>query len=451
MANKAKQLALGLFIRAHGHHLAAWKQPNVPNEAGLTLAHYRNIVTTAERAKLDFVFLADSMGVRASVQPDAAFERTPHLTHFEPITLLSALATFTQHIGLVATASTTYYEPFHVARLFASLDYLSGGRAAWNVVTSNGVGEAENFSAQAHPKHDARYARAIEFLDVVKKLWDSWEDDAFTWNENSGVVFDKSKLHQPNHVGEHFSVAGPLNVSRPPQGHPIIVQAGGSGPGIELAALTADVVFAVHPTLADGQAFYSKLKGRLSDAGRDPASLKIMPGIFPVVGRSRAEADEKYAQLQESLDPVLAISQLSNLLDGVDLSGYPLDGPVPDLPGTNASVTRLKVLRETAERDGLNLLQLAQRIAGSRGHHQVFGTAADIADRMEEWFHKEAADGFNLLPATLPGGLEDFAELVVPELQRRGLFRTEYSGASLRENLGLSRPVHPALRTSSAA
>ncbi|CAN5409886.1 LLM class flavin-dependent oxidoreductase [soil metagenome] len=443
---KRRQLALGLFVRAHGHHLAAWKQPDVPFEAGLTLSHYQRIAATAERARLDFMFLADSMGVRASVQPPEAYARTPHLTHFEPITLLSALAATTSHLGLVATASTTYYEPYHVARLFASLDHLSNGRAAWNVVTSNGVGEAENFTADGHPKHDARYSRAVEFLEVVNKLWDSWEDESFLWDTASGIVMDTDRVHPPKHRGEHFTVAGPLNVSRAPQGHPIVVQAGGSGPGMDLAAKTADVVFAVHPSLADGQRFYSDLKGRTANAGRDPDTIKIMPGIFPVVGRSRAEADEKYARLQEQLDPVLAIAQLSNLLDGVDLSPYPLHGPMPVLPGTNASLTRMKALRETAERDNLTLLQLAQRIAGSRGHHQVFGTAADIADRMEEWFTKEAADGFNVLPATLPGGFDDFTELVVPELQRRGLFRTEYSGNTLRDHLGLAKPKHPTAR-----
>lgn len=443
-APAARQMALGLFVRAHGHHLAAWRQPGVPAEAGLTLAHYQRVVGAAERAKLDFVFLADSMGVRASIQPTAAYARTPHLTHFEPITLLSALAATTRHIGLVATASTTYYQPYQVARQFASLDFLSNGRAGWNVVTSNGVGEAENFSGAAHPQREARYGRAVEFVDVVKRLWDSWEDDAFLWDTDSGVVMDTDKVHAPRHQGAHFCVAGPLNVSRPPQGHPVIVQAGGSPAGMDLAARTADVVFAVHPALADAQRFYADLKARAAAVGRDPGSLRIMPGIFPVVGRSRAEAQEKYAQLQQRLDPVLAVAQLSNLLDGVDLSGMALDQPLPDIPASNASLMRLKALRETGARDGLTLLQLAQRIAGSRGHYQVFGTAADIADQMEDWFLHSAADGFNLLPATLPGGFDDFAALVLPELRRRGLFRHDYGGPTLRAHLGLERPAHPA-------
>lgn len=435
-----RQLSLGLFVRAHGHHLAAWRQPGVPVDAGLSFGHYRQLAEEAERACFDFFFLADSAGVRASVQPVDAMRRTAHLTHFEPLTLLSALAVTTRRIGLVATASTTYGEPYHVARQFASLDFLSGGRAGWNVVTSNGVGESGNFRADAHPPRELRYARAEEFLDVVRKLWDSWDDDAFLWDREAGLVVDPRKVHPPRHRGAHFSVEGPLNVSRPPQGHPLVVQAGGSEGGRFLAARTADVVFAVHTGLADARRFYADLKSRAGAAGRDPATLCIMPGIFPVVGESREQAREKYARLQESLDPVLALAQVSNLLGGIDLSSFAPDAPVPEFTGSNASLTRQRVLLETARRDGLTLLQLARRIAGSRGHHQLIGTAADIADEMEAWFRDEAADGFNILPAALPDSLRDFTAGVVPELQRRGLFRTAYAGATLRSHLGLARP-----------
>ena len=435
----SKHLNLGLFIRAHGHHLAAWRSPGTPADAGVNLSHYRRIAQTAERGKLDFIFLADSVGVRASEQPMDAFRRSAHIAHFEPITLLSALSGATERIGLAATASTTYNEPYSIARQFASLDLLSEGRAAWNVVTSNGIGEAANFGRDPHLEHALRYHRAEEFLDVVKALWDSWEDDAFIWDKKSGLVFDPDKLHMPHHNGEHFSVRGPLNVSRPPQGHPVIIQAGGSGPGRDLAARTAEVIFAVHANLGDAQTFYSDIKERVQRAGRSPGHLKVMPGLCPIVGSSRAHAQERYEALQELLDPGLAVSQVSNLLD-MDLSGYPLDGPVPELTGTTASKTRLKLLTDVARQEGLTLLQLARRISGTRGHYQLIGTAADIADEMQAWFEGSAADGFTIMPADLPHGLDEFIDGVVPELQRRGLFRTEYAGRTLREHLDLPRP-----------
>lgn len=439
-----RRLALGLFVRPHGHHLAAWRAPGTPAGRELDPHYFRWIARRAEEARFDFVFLADSMGVRASRQPDEAFRRTGHVAHFEPITLLSALAGATERIGLIATASTTYYEPFHIARLFGSLDHLSGGRAGWNIVTSNGIGEAENFGRARHPDREARYRRAHEVLAVVKRLWDSWEDDAFVWDKASGVAFDLAKLHRADHVGEHFSVRGPLNLPRPPQGYPVLVQAGGSEEGRDFAAATAEVIFSVQTEIEPAQAFYRDIKQRAAELGRDPRQLLVMPGLCPVIGRSRAEAREKHERLQALLDPELGISMVSNLLDGVDLSACPRNEPLPPVATTNASRMRLDALMRMSEQEGLTLADLARRVAGTRGHHQVFGTPSDIADRIEKWLEADAADGFNVMPAQLPDDLEAFRTLVMPELQRRGLLPSTYSGSTLREHLGLRRPRHPA-------
>jgi alkanesulfonate monooxygenase len=441
---------LGLFVRPHGHHLAAWRKADTPADRVLDFSYYRNIARRAESTKLDFVFFADSMGVRASHQPDDAFERTGHVAHFEPTSLLAALAVVTDRIGLVATASTTYHEPYHLARLFASLDHLSGGRAGWNIVTSNGVGEAENFGSGEHPAHAARYDRARESVRVVERLWDSSEDDAFVWDKDSGIALDLRKLHLASHKGRHFSVRGPLNVERPPQGHPVLVQAGGSDEGCDFAAATAEVIFSVQTELDLAQAFYADMKARAASYGRNPNHLLIMPGLCPVIGATRSEAQAKYAELQELLHPALGLSMVSNLLGGIDLSGYPLDGPVPEAQHTIASKLRRDMLLGLAHREKMTLGDLARHIAGTRGHHQVVGTAVDVADRIEQWVVEGGADGFNILPAAMPGNFEDFARLVVPELQRRGLFRTDYEGSTLRQHLGLPRPAHPASRNREA-
>jgi alkanesulfonate monooxygenase len=358
------------------------------------------------------------------------------------LTLLSALSVVTERIGLAATVSTTYNEPYHLARKFASLDYLSNGRSGWNLVTSATNSEAQNFNLDKHPEHALRYQRAREFVEVVTKLWDSWEDDAFLRDKESGVYFDPDKLHVANHKGEHFSVQGPLNVARPPQGYPVIIQAGSSEDGKNLAAETAEVIFTAQQTLEDAQAFYADVKGRLAKYGRSPDSLKIMPGIFPVIGRTEQEAKEKFEQLQELIHPSIGLGLLSGLVGGIDLSGYPLDGPLPNLPDTELAKSRLKLVTDLAQRDQLTIRQLYLAIAGARGHRQISGTPEQIADQLEEWFVNEGADGFNIMPPYLPGGLDDFVDLVIPELQHRGLFRTEYEGKTLRENLGLPRPVN---------
>jgi alkanesulfonate monooxygenase len=442
MSNQPKQLRLGAFLMSSGHHLASWRYPEARADGGLSFEHFRQIAQTAERGKFDMIFFADGVAVRDRDQGTEVLSRTGHLVHFEPLTLLSALSVVTEHIGLVATVSTTYNEPFHLARKFASLDYLSGGRAAWNLVTSASTAEARNFNLDKHMDHLPRYERAREFVEVVTKLWDSWEDDAFLRDQESGVYFEPDKLHVPNHKGEHFSVKGPLNVARPIQGYPVLVQAGSSEDGKNLAAQTAEVIFTAQQTLADAQAFYADVKGRLAKYGRHPDQLKIMPGIFPVIGSTEQEAREKFATIQSLIHPQVGLSLLTAMLGEVDLSKYPLDGPLPEVPHTELHQSRQQLLLELAQRENLTIRQLYEAIAGARGHWQVVGTPEQIADQMEEWFRNGGADGFNVMPPYLPGGLTEFVDHVIPELQRRGLFRTEYEGHTLRENLGLSRPVN---------
>ncbi len=441
MSTPRRQIKLGAFVMATGHHVAGWRHPGAQPDAGQNIAHYRQIAQAAERAKFDALFLADGVAIRAHDQE--TLHRTARAASFEPLTLLSALSQVTERIGLVATVSTTYNEPYHVARKFASLDHLSDGRAGWNVVTSWSEHEAQNFNLDKHPEHGARYQRAEEFVDVVRGLWDSWEDDAFLYDRESGLLFDPGKLHTLHHHGQHFSVKGPLNVARPVQGHPVIVQAGSSEAGQDLAARTAEVIFTAQQSLADAQAFYTSLKSRMARHGRDPDQLKIMPGVFPVVGRSHSEAQEKYEELQSLIHPSVGLSMLQQHLGGIDLSGYPLDGPLPeDLREPNGSKSRFQLVTALARREGLTLRQLYLRLATARGHWSLHGTPESIVDELEAWFIQGGADGFNIMPPTLPGGLDDFIALVLPELRRRGLFRTEYEGRTLRENLGLARPPH---------
>lgn len=445
-----KQLKLGAFLMSSGHHIAAWRYPGARADGGLNFDHFRQIAQTAERGKFDMIFFADGVAVRERGGTEA-LRRSGHLVHFEPLTLLSALSVVTERIGLAATVSTTYNEPFHLARKFASLDYLSGGRAGWNLVTSATDAEAKNFNRDQHMGHELRYDRAREFVEVVKKLWDSWEDDAFVRDQESGIYFDVDKLHVPNHKGDHFSVRGPLNVARPPQGYPVIIQAGSSEDGKDLAAQTAEVIFTAQQTLAEGQAFYADVKGRLAHYGRSPDELKIMPGVFPVIGKTEQEAKDKFDHIQSLIDPQIGLGLLSGLLSNVDLTSYPLDGPLPDLPGTDLAKSRFQLLTDLAQRESLTIRQLYLAIAGARGHRQILGTPSQIADQLEEWFVNDAADGFNIMPPYLPGGLDEFVDLVIPELQHRGLFRTEYEGRTLRENLGLPRPINQFSQTTEAA
>jgi FMN-dependent oxidoreductase (nitrilotriacetate monooxygenase family) len=432
-----RQLKLGAFLMATGHHVAAWRHPQVPADAGLDFAHFKQLAQIAEAAKFDTLFVADSVAAATGEMAS----RMARSDTFEPLTLLSALSVVTERIGLIATATTSYNEPYHVARKFASLDHLSGGRAGWNLVTSDNAAEALNFGRDEHIGHADRYSRAREFHHVVTGLWDSWDDDAFVRDKSSGTYYHPEKMHVLEHAGEHFRVKGPLNVARSPQGQPVIVQAGSSEAGRELAAQTAEVVFTAQTSLASAQAFYSDLKGRLARYGRSADSLKIMPGVFVVVGQTESEAVEKHESFQPLVEPEVGVALLGRMLGNFDLSKYPLDGPLPDLPLTeNGQQSRQKLLTELAGRENLSLGELGRKIAGGRGHYILVGTPQQIADRLQEWFEQGAADGFNVLVPHLPGGLEDFANGVVPELQRRGLFRTQYEGRTLREHLGLTRP-----------
>ncbi|MFE5426892.1 LLM class flavin-dependent oxidoreductase [Peribacillus simplex] len=441
MTINKREMKLGAFFMIPGHHVAAWRHPEAEAHHVMTFDFIKRLAQTAERGKFDMIFLADGYAVRAKNQKVVG--QTVN-TLFEPFTLLSALSSVTKHVGLAGTVSTTYNEPFNVARKFASLDHLSGGRAAWNVVTSNTEAEARNFNQDHHLLHSKRYERAEEFVDVVTKLWDSWEDEALVFDKESAQFADSSKIHSINHKGEWFSVEGPLNVSRPVQGHPVVIQAGSSENGKELAARTAEVIFTAWQTLEEAQEFYSDVKGRMAKYGRTPDELKIMPGVFPVIGRTEEEAEKNKALLEELIPEDAGIALLSGMIS-VDLSGYPVDGPLPDLPEldqVNGGKSRFKLLKDLADREGLTIRKLYQKIAGARGHREIKGTPEQIADQMQEWFENGAADGFNIMPPYLPGGLDDFVDQVIPVLQQRGLFRTEYTGSTLRENLGLERPTN---------
>lgn len=440
MHQPKRQMKLGAFLPAPGHHVAAWRHPNACPDGGLNFGYYRDVVQTAERGKFDMVFLSDGVGIRTHYSDADELSRWGRMVHFEPLTLLSALAVHTTHIGLTATASTTYNEPFHIARKFASLDFLSGGRAGWNVVTSVTDAEARNFNLEHQPEHATRYRRAREFMQVVMGLWDSWEDDAFLYDKASGRYFDPEKLRILDHVGEFFQVRGPLNVARPPQGYPVIVQAGSSGDGQDFAASLAEVVFTAQQTLEQAQAFYRGMKDQVIAHGRSPEHVKIMPGVFPVVGRTKAEAEDKYATLQSLVDPKVGLGLLSDRLGGIDASQFPLDEPLPELPDTQGSKSRQQLVYDQARREGLTVRQLYLAVAGGRGHRMIIGTPQEVADLMQEWFFNGAADGFNVMPPYMPDGLNDFVDMVIPELQRRGLFRNEYEGPTLRDNLGLPRP-----------
>lgn len=426
---------LNAFVMPNGHHEAAWRHPTTDPHRARTLQHYVDIARTAERGRLDSIFLADGVALWGNVKHNSH-------SHFEPLTLLSALAASTVHIGLIATASTTYNEPYHLARKFASLDHLSGGRAGWNIVTSAGIDEARNFNLAKRPSHDARYDRAEEFVEVVKKLWDSWDDDAAVVDRTGGVYADTDRIRAIRHDGPHFQVQGPLNIERPPQGHPLLVQAGSSETGKEYAARHAEAVFTAQQTYPEGKAFYDDVKGRLAKYGRTPDELKILPGISPILGRTEAEAREREAELNALITPDYGLRQLSKMLDH-DVTAYPLDGPLPDVGTfTEGAQSRFDLVVGLARREDLTIRQLLERLAGGRGHRVFAGTPVQVADELEAWFRGGAADGFNVMPPTLPGGLDDFVDLVVPELQRRGLFRTEYSGTTLREHYGLARPVN---------
>ena len=434
--NAVRRLHLGAIVRPISIHTGAWRYPGAYPDANFNYAHLKQFAQKLEAAKFDALFMADHLAVLN--MPMDALMRSATATSFEPMTLLSALAAVTENIGLIATGSTTYDLPYHVARRFASLDHLSGGRAAWNIVTTANPDASLNFGHEEHLAHDERYRRAREFYDVVTGLWDSWADDAFVRDVDSGVFFDPSKLHVLDHRGEHYNVRGPLNIARPVQGWPVIVQAGASDAGRSFAAATAEVIFTAVRTLQDGLDFYGDIKQRVAGCGRDPDHVKVLPGCLVVVGDTVDEARRKRALLDSRVHEDSAIASLSITL-GIDASKFDLDGPLPEIPETNASKSGRERAIRLARQEHLSVRQLAQRFGGFAGLAFV-GTAQTIADGMEEWLTSRACDGFNIMFPYLPEGLDDFVEAVVPELQRRGIFRNEYEGRTLRENLALPRP-----------
>jgi len=437
-----RRMHLGAFFMLPGQHAGAWRHPATNREQLWNPDYLAELARTAERGKFDLIFVADGL---TAGYASPAFEHGARVTQFEPLTMFAYLAAVTEKIGFVATASTTYNEPFNLARQFASLDHLSKGRAGWNVVTSTGDETARNFGKRdADWPHHLRYERAHEFLDIVKKLWDSWEDDAILYDQAGAVFADRTKVHRVDYAGKHLSVGGPLNIGRPPQGYPVIVQAGSSDAGRELAAKTAEVVFTAWQTLEEAQAFYRDVKGRLARYGRSPDELKIMPGVFPIIGRTEKEAREKKQYLEELVPLQVGIARLSMQL-GVDLSGCDVDGPLPKLPPVdeiNGNKSRFELIRTLAERENLTIRQLIGRVITGRGHREILGTPGQIADQLQEWFENGACDGFNVMPPVFPESLKEFVEEVIPILQDRGLFRKEYEGSTLREHLGLKRPAN---------
>lgn len=422
------RLRLGLFVQPVGHHVSGWRlteELGAPTDIDWLI----RLAQKAEAGRFDLFFVGDALATSMYRLPST-------MARLEPLTMLSAVAVNTKRIGLAATASTTFSDPFTMARTFSSLDHISRGRAAWNVVTSFSTDVAKNFSRDDMPNHAERYGRAREFLQVTNKLWEGWQEGAVQPNAETGQYFVNEKINPIDHVGEHFQVQGPLNITRSPQGRPVIIEAGSSADGQKLAAETAEVVFTAAASLEEAQAFYQSQKAQVQAAGRNPAHVVIMPGVMPIVGRTREEAKALWKELNTLVDIDNGLKQLS-LRFGMDLSSYPLDGPVPEVPLGEGNQSRVKLLTDMAKRENLTLRELAAIAAGSRGHRVIVGTAQDIADDFQLWLEQGGADGFNIMPAIMPEQLDLFVELVIPELRRRGLFPSEYAHATLRENLGL--------------
>lgn len=430
MPASKRQMHLGVFVLGTGNHSAGWRYEGA-STSNSSRPVLESIARTAERGKFDLFFVSDGLAMDTGDHPS-------FITRFEPLTLISALSMVTRHVGLGATVSTSFDEPFHVARAFASIDHLSGGRAAWNVVTSTSDKSALNFSKDRLAEHDLRYEIASEFVDVVRGLWDTWEEGAVIADKATGAFIDKSKVRPLDHKGRFFKVKGPLNIERCPQGHPIIIQAGGSPPGQELSARSADLVFSVvNGDSVAAKAAYDGLKQRVIRHGRNAAEVAILPGVMPIVAETDEQAKEQLARLQSWLTSTNALTLVSQRI-GHDISGYPLDGPIPNFPAhTERGQAFSKALLDMARREKMTLRDLYNVTAAARGHWVIYGSPKRIADILEEWFVGGRADGFVVMPAYFPGAFDDFVNLVVPELQRRGLFREEYSGSTLRDHLGL--------------
>ncbi|MFE7720212.1 LLM class flavin-dependent oxidoreductase [Nocardia rhizosphaerihabitans] len=427
-----KTFHLNAFLMGVGHHEAAWRHPRTDAHRVLDVRHFQNLARIAERGKLDSVFFADTLAVGPRIERNT-------LAVFEPVTLLSAIATATERIGLIATASTSYNEPFNLARKFASLDHISAGRAGWNIVTSGSVDEAYNFGLDAIPEHARRYERAEEFVDVAVALWDSWESEAIVLDTEAGVFADPSRVHTLDYAGERFRVRGPLNSPRGPQGRPLLVQAGSSESGKEFAAHRGEAVFTAQRTVEEGVRFYRDLKSRLAKYGRVEHELKVLPGLVPFIADTVEEAKALEQEFTDLISPDYALRQLSSML-GVDLTAHALDAPLPPLPAESeiqGGKSRFTLVKELAETEDLTVRQLIGKLGGGRGHRTFAGTPEQVADELQTWFEAGAADGFNIMPPYLPGGLEDFVDRVVPILQERGLFRADYESTTLRGHYGL--------------
>ncbi|MEU9593359.1 LLM class flavin-dependent oxidoreductase [Streptomyces sp. NPDC048193] len=433
----ARKLHLNLFVYPGGHHEAAWRHHGTDPGRLLDIGFYQDLARRAERSAFDAVFFADGPSLADNVRYASRFR-------LEPFTWLSAVAAATERIGLIATASTTYFEPYNLARLFSSLDHLSGGRAGWNIVTTGAPQAAGNFGLDEHPVHAERYDRAREFVEVVTKLWDSWEDDALVADQKSGLFADTDRIHEIDHTGRHLKVRGPLNLPRSPQGRPVQVQAGSSADGRAFAAAYAEAVFTAHQTLRNGQEFYADLKARVAALGRDPDQVIVLPGISPFIGSTEAEARALHEEFDELTQPAYSLQLLQRLL-GLELSEDQLDGPVPrrliETRGERGNGSRFRLVLDIVDREQPTVRQLLHRLAGARGHRVVAGTPEQVADEIQEWFEHGAADGFNIMPPWLPGGFDLFADQVVPVLRARGLFRSAYEGRTLREHYGLPRPA----------
>jgi len=442
MTSPKRQMHLGLFVLGTGNHSAGWRYHQA-SSSNSNWAVIRSLAELAERAKFDLFFISDGLAMEPGDHPS-------FVSRFEPLTLIAALGAVTTHVGLGATVSTSFNEPFHIARALASVDHISGGRSAWNVVTSNTEKSALNFSRERLNEHDLRYEIANEFVDVVKGLWDTWDENAIVADKVTGDFLDRTKVRELNHKGRFFSARGPLNIERPPQGHPLIIQAGGSEPGLELSARTADLVFSVVQDPAAAKRGYQQLKARVAKHGRDPNTVTIMPGVMPIVGDSDQEARDKLNLLQSWLSSTNALTLVSQRI-GHDISGFPLDGPIPEFPMTQKSQSFSKVLLDMARRENMTLRELYNVTAAARGHGVIYGTPKKIADDLEYWFTSGMADGFIVMPPYFPGAFTDFIEKVVPELQKRGLFRREYSGSTFREHLGITKPTTRSMNVSQPA
>ncbi|QFY42741.1 LLM class flavin-dependent oxidoreductase [Candidatus Methylospira mobilis] len=445
MSKKKRQLILSTFVQQYGTHANAWRRSETKAGGNPDFNEWANTVRLLERGKFDIAFFADFVG--NSGDNIDRIGRHPRGGGFEPLTLTAALSQVTRHIGLVATVNTNFNEPYNVARRFASLDHLTGGRIGWNVVSSLSDGAAKSFGVDSPLDHAGRYERAAEFIEVAKSLWDTWDDGAFDHpNKETGEFLDSDSVHPIHHHGKHFGVDTLLDIARPIQGYPVFFQAGNSETGREFAARHAELIYAAAQTIEEAKAYYDDVKGRLAKFGREQDDLRVIPGLFYHIGSSRQEAEEKYQSYRDSYD-----LDGRRQLFGIDLSQYPLDGPLPEnLPEPVNGVGRWRQAVALARRENLSIRELILRFSIVQGHRIVVGTPVDIADQIEDWFVNGAADGFNLKPSFLPDSLEDFVNLVVPELQKRGIFRTEYEGRTLRENLGFKRPPNQHLQRKAA-